>query len=399
MEFLSNTKIQFLKYRKFFVVLSVILIAVGILEVFLKGNLNIGIDFAGGTQLILKFQEEPEIDELRGLLVGAGLDDAQIQRFGEADSNEVILKTSVAEDSEEGRQREVLAALDQRYNDGGAEFDLNRVGSEAVAAFLAQRDPDSISIQGQEAMDLHYAAIADGLLEVREEEGGLFESMDSVTGAPGMTEPSARVLSENGTLGDFALLSAENVGPQIGRELRFQGLMAVVFSLIGMLAYIWVRFELRFGLGALAAVFHDVIVVLGLYALLDFEFNLGTIAAFLTLIGYSVNDTVIIFDRVRENMRLTRRMGLEEVMNLSINQTLSRTVLTSGTTLLVVGSLLFLGGDVLRGFSFVLAVGIIVGTYSSVYVASPIVLLFEQFFGVDARAKRGTGEKKASKAA
>ena len=183
------------------------------------------------------------------------------------------------------------------------------------------------------------------------------------------------------TLGDFAVLGSENVGPQIGRELRRKGVAAVVLSMLGMLGYIWFRFELRFGIGALIATAHDVLIVLGLYALADFEFNLTTVAAFLTLVGYSVNDSVVVFDRVRENLRRKRRTPLVETMNVSLNQTLSRTVLTSGTTLLAVGSLLFLGGDVLRGFGFILTVGVVVGTYSSIYVASPFTILWEQWFG------------------
>ena len=195
-------------------------------------------------------------------------------------------------------------------------------------------------------------------------------------------------------MGQFSVLGAENVGPQIGSELRQKGILAVLSSLIGMLAYIWFRFELRFGIGALVAVVHDVAIVLGFYAIAEFEFNLTTIAAFLTLIGYSVNDSVVVFDRVRENIRRSRSRPLEETMNLSINQTLSRTVLTSGTTLLALGCLLFLGGDVLRGFAFILTIGIVVGTYSSIYVASPFALLWEQLFGGAARLRR-----KESKAA
>jgi preprotein translocase SecF subunit len=151
--------------------------------------------------------------------------------------------------------------------------------------------------------------------------------------------------------------------------------------LIGMLIYIWLRFELRFGVGAVVASLHDVLIVLGLFSLLGFEFNLTTIAGFLTVVGYSVNDTVVVFDRVRENLRRNRREPLLQVMNLSLNQTLSRTVLTSGTTLLAIGSLLLFGGDVLRGFAFIITVGVIVGTYSSIYIASPITLLWEQWFG------------------
>jgi preprotein translocase subunit SecF len=157
-----------------------------------------------------------------------------------------------------------------------------------------------------------------------------------------------------------------------------------------MLAYIWFRFELRFGIGAVMASLHDVLVTFGLFALVGYEFNLTTVAAFLTLIGYSVNDTVVIFDRIREDMRKSRRKPLIEVMNEAINQTLSRTIMTSGLTLLTCLALLFLGGDVLRGFAFVMTVGIIVGTYSSIYIASPFALLWENMFGASAKAaKRG----------
>ena len=189
-------------------------------------------------------------------------------------------------------------------------------------------------------------------------------------------------------LGAFNILQNENVGPQIGGELRTKGILAVVLSLLGMLMYIWYRFELRFGVGALVAVFHDFLITLGLFAMVNYEFNLSTIAAFLTLVGYSVNDTVVIFDRVRENMRRNRRMPLIDIMNVSVNQTLSRTILTSGTTLLVVGCLFAMGGEVIRGFAFVLLVGVLVGTYSSIFVASPFALLWEKYFGRDARERR-----------
>jgi preprotein translocase SecF subunit len=148
-----------------------------------------------------------------------------------------------------------------------------------------------------------------------------------------------------------------------------------------MLAYIWIRFELHFGIGALVASFHDVLIVLGFFTLAGFEFNLTTIAGFLTLVGYSVNDTVVVFDRVRENLRQGPRGDLAEVMNRSINQTLSRTLLTGGTTLLATGALLFLGGEVLRGFAFIIVVGILVGTYSSIYIASPFALWWDTTFG------------------
>ncbi|MEM7050497.1 MAG: protein translocase subunit SecF [Acidobacteriota bacterium] len=388
MEFFRDSRINFMKYRKVMVVISCIFLTLGVLGVFVQKKLNIGIDFAGGTQLTLQFREEPEIDTVRALLADAGIDDAVIQRFGEVEANELILKAPTVAGSEEGSRAAIIAALDQRYNEGrSVESDLNREGVEDLTATLMQADPLAlISAEGAEEARARYTVIADSVIEERRERG-ILTSWDDLAGV-GLDPAVLDVLKRDIYLGSFSVLGVENVGPQIGKELRQKGILAVVLSMLGMLAYIWVRFELRFGIGALVAVFHDVLVCLGIYAFAGFEFNLTTIAAFLTLVGYSVNDTVVIFDRVRENMRKSRRRPLIDVMNESINQTLSRTILTSGTTLLAVGSLLVLGGDVLRGFAFVVTIGIVVGTYSSIYVASPFALLWEQFFGSEAKAAR-----------
>lgn len=392
MEFLRDTRIDFMKTRRAFVVASVVLVVLSVLAVFVHGRLNIGVDFAGGTQLTLQFQDEPEVEEIRQVLVASGLE-AEIQRFGEAGSNEVLIKTPVAEEGAQANQERILAALDERYNAEGRGLDLNRSGADAVAGLLLQVDPEGVGEAGGEAAVGYYEGIAESILD-RREDRGIFSSWDQVAAAEGVSPEIAAALEGNARLGEMALLGAENVGPQIGQELRQKGIWAVVLSMLGMLAYIWFRFELRFGIGAVVATFHDVIVVLGLYALMDYEFNLTTVAAFLTLVGYSVNDTVVIFDRVRENLRLTRREPLIEVINRSINQNLSRTVLTSGTTLLATGALLAFGGDVLRGFAFVLCVGIVVGTYSSIYVASPFTVLWEEL-----SSRRSAGQKRPSKAA
>ena len=390
MEILPNTHIDFMKYRHFWVVASAALLVVAVFAVFVHGKLNLGIDFAGGTQITVKFTERPEIDRVRDVVIAAGIADPQIQRFGEADDNEVIIKTPIAEDSEEGSREVLIAALDGAYNPGhgsGAAFDLNRRGRDALADLLLERDPEGRVAADPEAARAYYEAQADAVIEAREEEG-LFAAPGALDAIAGVSDEVRRTLREQTELGSFAVLASENVGPQIGAELRRKGILAVVLSMVGMLIYIWLRFELRFGIGALVATLHDVLITLGLFTLFDFEFNLTTIAAFLTLVGYSVNDTVVVFDRVRENMRRTRKLPLVEVMNESLNQTLSRTILTSGTTLLVVGCLLAAGGDVLRGFAFILTVGIVVGTYSSIYIASPFALLWENVFGREARLRR-----------
>lgn len=397
MDLFRDSHIDFMKYRKYWIVVSLALLAFGVFSVFVHGKLNVGIDFAGGTQLTVQFAEQPEIDRLRGVLAQAGVADAQLQRFGEPGSHEVLIKTPVAEGTQEGLRDPIVAALDRVYNPGmDAELDLNRDGVEDISAALLAADPDGVAGGGDpEAAAAHYEGVAESILE-RRREAGLIGSWEQVAAAPGVSPAALDVLRDSGQLGNFAVLGVENVGPQMGRELREKGVWAVVLSLLGMLAYIWIRFELRFGIGALMASLHDVLIALGLFALFDYEFNLTTIAAFLTLIGYSVNDTVVIFDRVRENMHKHPAKPMVEVMNESLNQTLARTVLTSGTTLLAVGALFVLGGDVLRGFAFVLVIGVIVGTYSSLYIAAPFALLWEQLFGgKDAKRRVAAAERRA----
>jgi preprotein translocase subunit SecF len=381
MEILTNTNFDFMKYRKFWIVVSLILVGIGIFAVFVHGQLNIGIDFAGGTQINLQFKDKPDLDKLRATLGTAGLEEMTLQRFGTEEENEVMVRTRLIKGREEGSLPQVTAALDKSLNPDSVagKLDINRIGTEALAALLVQANPDRLA---GDAATAAYSKTAKEILDKRKK-SGLFKSWDELAGLGGLSQAGLNVLRERATMGNFTVLGVENVGPQIGEELRKQGLYAVLLSLIGMLIYIWLRFELRFGVGAIMACVHDVIVTLGLFALMGFEFNLTTVAAFLTLIGYSVNDTVVIFDRIRENMRKNRRKPLIEVMNESINQTLSRTLLTGGSTLLALAALLIWGGDVIRGFAFVMLVGILVGTYSSIYVASPFALLWEQYFGSD----------------
>ncbi len=386
--FFQDSHIDFMKYRRFFVAVSAVLLAVGLFALFVHGELNLGIDFAGGTQLTVKFREEPDLDQLRNLVETGGVDDVLIQRFGEPGDNEVIIKSAGVSGSEEGSRDLIVGALDDAFTspEAAGAFDLNRNGRESLTDLLARLDPSGRG-DDPEAARVYYAEQASRVIEAREADG-MFAAAAAVDAIDGLDESVRRALRDETVLGSFAVLGSENVGPQIGAELRQKGVAAVVLSLLGMLLYIWLRFELRFGVGALVAVTHDVFITLGLFTLGGFEFNLTTIAAFLTLVGYSVNDSVVVFDRVRENLRRARSRPLVEVMNLSLNQTLSRTVLTSSTTLLVVGSLLVAGGDVLRGFAFIITIGVVIGTYSSIYVASPFALLWEQYFGREARTKR-----------
>ncbi|HVS16812.1 MAG TPA: protein translocase subunit SecF [Thermoanaerobaculia bacterium] len=388
MELFRNTNIDFMRLRRVCVALSVVAMVGAVVLIFGLSHLNVGIDFAGGTQLTVKFAERPDIEQLRALLAEAGYPDAGIQRFGDEESNEVMIKTPVIEGSEEGSRAAVVAAFGAAFNpDQRDRADVNELGREALGSYLERLDPDRLAGGDPEAIRDHYGEVARAIIAAREEDG-ILVSWAPLEATEAVSPAVVAALQENGVLGAFHVLAAENVGPVIGQELRNKGILAVAFSIVGMMAYIWVRFELRFGIGAVVATIHDVLITLACYALAGYEFNLTTIAAFLTVVGYSVNDTVVVFDRVRENLRRTRRDPLEKVLNVSLNQTLSRTVLTSGTTLLAVGSLFVLGGDVIRGLSFVLLVGILVGTYSSIYVASPVVLYWERWFSKSRRSSR-----------
>jgi preprotein translocase subunit SecF len=379
MDFLRNTNIDFMKHRKFFIGFSFLILAIGAVAVFFLGKLNMGIDFAGGTQLTLKFAAAPDEQDLREVLSRAGLKDTQIQRFGKPGENEILVRAPIVEGNEEGAGAQILEALSQHYNKAPASSDLNQIGTGSIAQLLAAANPDGVTGE-PEAVTAHYTAVAESVMKVRKERA-IFRSWDEVAAVPGLTAKSLETLKSSAAIGSFSPLATENVGPQVGAELRKRGFLAVIGALLGMLVYIWIRFELRFGIGATMASLHDVLITLGLYAFMGYEFNLTTIAAFLTLIGYSVNDTVVTFDRVRENMNKHRGRNLLKVLNDSLNQMLSRTLLTGGTTILASLMLFLFGGDVIKGFAFIMLVGIIVGTYSSIYIASPFALLWEQWFG------------------
>lgn len=393
MDFLRNTNIDFMKYRKFWISFSFAVMAIGAIAVFFLGKLNMGIDFVGGTQLTLKFSTEPNVAEIRDVLGRAGLKESQIQRFGKPGENEILVRTPIVEGSEEGAASQILAALSQHYNQADAGSDLNQIGTGSIAQLLVAANPDGVTGE-PEAIQAHYTAVAESVMAVRKQKA-IFRSWDEVAAVPGLTGKSLAGLQSSASIGKFSPLATENVGPQVGKELRQRGFLAVIGALIGMLVYIWIRFELLFGIGATMASLHDVLITLGLYAFMGYEFNLTTIAAFLTLVGYSVNDTVVTFDRVRENKAKHHGRNLYKVLNDSLNQMLSRTLLTGGTTIFASLMLFLFGGDVIHGFSFIMMVGIIVGTYSSIYIASPFALLWEEWFGSSGK-KKGTDDAKSA---
>jgi len=286
--------IDFVGLRFKMLIFSWALIALGLVSIWVKGGLNYGIDFAGGTMVHVRFQQPTTAGDVRGALSTGALKEVVVQDVGKE----------------------------------GKEFQIRVLGAEHGGS----------------------ASVADAI------KTGLKEKFGE---------------------GTYDVLRVETVGPKVGRDLWRDAILAVLVATLIMGAYIAARFEVRFGIGAAVALLHDVLLTLGALSIANMEFDLTTVAALLTVVGYSVHDTVIVSDRIRENMRKMRRETLARIINVSINETLSRTLITSGTAILVTAALFVLGGSVIHSFAFALLVGFIVGTYSSIYVASPIVLYLE----------------------
>jgi preprotein translocase subunit SecF len=381
MELFRQTNIDFLKYKWWAIGASWALIALGVFTVFVQKGLKFGIDFSGGTAIVVRLNERPDIDKMRKILDGAGLGEIGIQRYEEPEKNSVLIR--VQQQAKEGRDvaGDVLRVLRQglQAETDPNKIDLNTEGRATLGVRLAAADPDHVAGKPDVNPEDYYAQAAERVI-ARRSELGLFRSPADVDSVQGVSDGVKTWTKANTVAGPFVLLSAENVGPQVGADLQKKALLAVIWSTVGMLVYIAFRFRsLPFGIGAIVALVHDTLITVGLLALFGREFNLIVVAALLTLVGYSVNDTVVVYDRVRENLKTPKKEPLDVVINRSINQTLSRTILTSGATMLVVITLFFLGGEVLNTFALTLMIGIIIGTYSSIYVAAAIVVIWKDW--------------------
>jgi preprotein translocase subunit SecF len=312
MALFQNANYDFIKWRWHALALSAVIIIAGVVFGVTRG-VPLGIDFSGGTVMVVQFAQPVSDDQVRTALVAAIPGEQVIQSYGDASANQKQIRLPMSGESEEAQ------SLEQ--------------GAQAVVAAL-----------------------------------------------------------KNANLGEFEVINQELVGPVIGADLQRKGLFATLFSILGITAYIALRFRPAFALGAIAATFHDILVTLAFLFFMGYDLSLNVVAALLTITGYSVNDTIVIFDRVRENQRTNRRDSLETIVNRSVNQTLSRTVITAGTTFLSVLALYLFGGEVLEGFAFTMLVGIVSGTYSTVFIAAAIALLVA---GKQSKG-RAAGTRKAS---
>lgn len=381
-EILKDLRVDWLGKKWFFFLTSWALLLMGVAAYFMRGGLALGIDFTGGTIIYLKFNGPPDIDLIRSSLKPEAVGTTSIQRYDVPAKNTVLVRVQTVLSSEQNvdtAQRQVQALLRQTFDSehaAGSAADFNNSGLDAVIKYLMDTDPDGWKSQNKtsQEIDVHYRQVGTAMLDYRNRvKEGLVGSLDELKNAEGVSAAAVEDLKKVFYAGPFAVKGVESVGAIVGSDLRRRAALAVGLSFIGMLVYIGFRFRPIYGVAAIVALFHDVSITLGLFALTQKEISLNVIAALLTLVGYSVNDTIVIFDRVRENLRLLRKETLTQVINISINQTMSRTILTSGMTFLAVFSLFLFGGEVLNGFSFALTVGIIIGSYSTVGIAGPIV--------------------------
>jgi preprotein translocase subunit SecF len=395
-EFFKNSNIDFLGKKWYFLAFSLIFSVAGIFSMFFWHGIPLGVDFRGGTLVTVRYTHTPDSAAIHASLERAGLKNARVQP---SVNNEVLISLDIQETSEQALDKgklQIIQAL--ASNTPAGKQDLNNSSSLTIANYLLEKDPLRLASDANP----RYTAMAQAIVNYRDrQKGGVLSSIDELKGT---TDPAAVASFQDGFYAsDFGVRNVEIVGPQVGKQLRNQALLATGYSLGGMLIYLALRFEWIYGVAAVLTAFHDTLITVGAFSLMNKEISLTVIAAILTLVGYSNNDTIVVFDRIRENIKLLRREKLADIVNRSINQTLSRTILTAGLTFLTVLALFLFGGEVLHGFSLALVIGILIGTYSSIAIAAPILVAYQEWraaqgktpIAMPVRATNGQAKTKA----
>lgn len=366
MRILENLNYDFLGKRKIAYAISVTIFLIGIISVILRG-LEFGIDFKGGTEIVLQFDDPVDVGEIRTYVENLGLGTAEVKTFGGETgimvrTEEQIIPSEIFPKVVEN----IESAIDKYFPD----IERNIIDSTASSVTYELSNAEITN------------TVIDKLFEVGFQSGHVTEELDNkqMIVRVSIADWIKENLSEKVENNPFIVLKEDIVGPKIGEELKQDAVLAIFFALIVILLYLGFRFKFVFAMGAVAALFHDVLITLGLFAALyglipglNLDIDLTVVAAFLTLIGYSINDTVVNYDRVRENLKIHKTRPIYDIINTSLSQTMSRTLLTSGTTLITVLILLIFGGEVLKVFAFTLFFGVIIGTFSSIFVASALV--------------------------
>lgn len=369
--------IKFMKYKNVGLAVSGAIVLAGILNVTVGKGLKLGVDFGGGTLVRVMFKTPVAVGDVRLQLKNVNLGNSVIQE-GEKKGREFqirtmqVIKTADAQAEIEAHEKlgnQVIEAL--KGDDGKAELgrglkDLNTIDARELTALLS---PSFAADAPQ---------LVESILNLRNTKG-IFADHAELQEA-GLKPEVITFLKDKTFLGKLTILSRETVGPQAGADLRKKATLACIWALIGMLVYIAFRFKLEYGIAAIFTLTQDVLITMSIYSFSNREINLPIIAALLTIVGYSINDTIVIFDRVRENKKILRKETLENIMNTSLNQCLGRTIITAGTVFLTLLALFLFGGEVINDFAFAMLIGSIEGVYSTVYLSCPVVLFWQKLF-------------------
>ena len=386
MQILKKPHFAFMKYKYFALAVSGLIILAGLLNITVGSGLNYGIDFAGGTLIRIKFQQPVPISDIRATLAAAGLGTSRIQEVGSAQTEYMVRTALVIGETEQeqdleaheimGQQIvEALRSEEEKTSIAAGLSDLNSIDVRGLTALIEQDFPEEAEQAAQSILGFRVRT-------------GIIKSYEQLVQETGVSQDIVNALQGKTYLSQLAVLSRESVGPQVGFDLRRKVTQATVWALLGMLIYIGIRFKFAYGIAAILTLTHDVLITLGIFSMTGREINLPVIAAILTIVGYSLNDTIVIFDRVRDNLKILRKLDFENLLDSSINQTLSRTIITSGTTFMTVFALFLFGGKVINDFAFTMMVGVVIGTYSSIYQSCSILYFWKKIF----KPKKGMGK-------
>ena len=366
MRIFQNLNVDFIGKRKIFYIISGSIFLLGLINIIFRG-LEFGTDFNGGSEIVLQFEKPVNIGTVRNQIQNIGLGNVELKTYG--GDNQILINTEL-QNIPPDIYSKAIRNIDNQIENVLPGLKRSIVDSTSKSITYSFPNPDTTKIILDKLIEAGFQAN-----KVSEEPTNT-EVIVSIGIAQWIKENIREKMKDN----PFQVLKEDQIGPKVGKELKQDAVIAIFLSLIVILLYLAFRFKFIFAFTAVLALFHDVLITLGLYSILyglipglNLEIDLAIVAAFLTLIGYSINDTVVVFDRVRENMKIHKVMPLYQLMNMSLNKTMSRTVLTGGATLLSILVILIFGGEVLRAFAFTLFFGIVIGTYSSIFIASVLV--------------------------